>query len=83
MTKASQAVGLYRTRDYACAGAPKNCCAIALRTIVNNSDPKSAAALRSDPSITCVYTLSVVSTFECPINCAITLPGTAFSCHDE
>ena len=38
-------------------------------TIVTNSDPTVSAALRSEPSMTCAYTLSVVSTFACPINC--------------
>lgn len=39
-----------------------------------------SAALRSEPSTTYAYTLSVMSTFACLINCAMTLPGTPFSC---
>lgn len=32
-----------------------------------------SAALRNEPSTTWAYTFSVVSTFACPINCAMTL----------
>ena len=46
--------------------------------------PTLSTAFLTEPSSTCVYTFSVVSTLACPISCAVTFPGTPFSCdHDE
>ena len=70
--------------DTKLATTPKGQRALLLETLGSRPATTVSAARRNEPSITCVYTLSVVSIFACPISCAMNLAGTPFSCaHDE